>query len=152
MREDFLFFSMVRNRTRLLKLAESCPADKRTEIPAGFRNNILWHLGHILTVGDSIVYGFSEGGGRKLPASYPSFFGNGSKPSDWNDETPSWETVVSLLQEQMAQIRADFAGKLDRPVKEGFTKAETVEELLSFMLVHESSHVGNINTMLKLLV
>lgn len=151
MREEFIWFMFERNRTRLLKLAESCPADKRTVIPAGFRNHVLWHLGHILTLTDSMVYGIS-GKSPKLPETYKGFFGNGTKPEDWTGAEPSWETVVEKLEEQLGQIRGDFAGKLSEPVNESFTKAETADELLMFTMNHETNHFGNVNAMIKILL
>jgi uncharacterized damage-inducible protein DinB len=152
MREEFLFISRELTRNRLIKLAESCPADKRIVIPVGFNNNVLWNLGHILTATDGVMYLFT-GQNRQLPESYRGLFGNGTKPADWPEDMPAWDTIIAQLQEQSVQLRTDFGGKMDQAaVPENFTKAETVDELLQYALVHEANHIGVINAMLKLLV
>jgi uncharacterized damage-inducible protein DinB len=150
-RETYLFDNLDKSRTRLLKYLEQCPADKRNVIPTGFNNSIQWHLGHILTVIDRIVYTFTDQP-KKLPDTYQKLFGSGTKPSEWTEEPPAWETLLSQLQEQSAQIRADFTGKLGQSVKENFFKAETMDEVLHSCIVHEAGHVGNIASMLKILV
>jgi uncharacterized damage-inducible protein DinB len=151
MRENFLFDSMENLSQRIVTLAETCPVEKRNTVPEGFNNSIYWHLGHVLNANDGILYGFT-GQQSKVPAHFRDFFRSGTKPADWTSEPPAWETLVAQWQEQSQQIRADFAGKLDQPVKENFAKAETLEELLTFLLVHDAGHYGNMQAMLKLLV
>jgi hypothetical protein len=87
---------------------------------------------------------------RTLPAEYKTFFGYGTKPSEWTGEPPSWDEILSQLKDQMSQIRIVFAGKLNAKAKENPFKGETVEELLLFNFFHESIHTGNIMAMLKL--
>lgn len=151
MRESYIFSTMEKYRNRLVQLADKCPVDKRNTVPDGFKNSIHWQLGHILTIMDIQVYGFA-GAGLKLDESYKTFFGNGTKPADWTAEPPSWETIVAQLQKQIAQIRADFSGKLNQAAKENYMAAETIVELLLGAFGHEREHYGNINAMLKILV
>lgn len=151
MREDYVFFMVERNRTRVIQLAESCPADKRDEVPQGFKNNLRWHLGHVLVVTDNFMNGLA-GSGKRLPEAYQANFGNGTKPADWTADTPDWDTIIAKLKDQLEQVKSDFAGKLDQPVPESFTKAETAGDVLFFATNHESNHLGNMNAMLKLLV
>jgi uncharacterized damage-inducible protein DinB len=150
MKEQFLFDTIQRMRDRVLLLAEKCPVEKRTLVPAGFNNNVQWHLGHIATVTDRIVYGLS-GEQQQLPDTYLMFYGNGTKPGDWTDETPPWAAVIERLTQQPKQITSFFAGKINNPVKENFAKAEIVGELMIFNLYHEGTHTGSLNAMLKVL-
>jgi hypothetical protein len=150
MREDFIFLTAEKMRGRLVLLAEKVPVDKRAVIPEGFNNNIQWHMGHILTVADDLIYGLS-GETPQLPASYRAFFGNGTKPSDWTEETPDWDTIISQLQVQHKQIKDHFTGKLSTNVGKNFASAEKTEELVMFNLYHEGNHAGSINAMLKVL-
>lgn len=150
MREAFVFGMLDKFRPRLLQQAELCPPDKQTAIPEGFNNHILWQLGHVLTVTDAIAFGLA-GEASALPASYKPLFGNGSKPREWPDEVPAWDTIIRQLREQQESIKATFAGKLDRAVNENFQKAETAGELLLAGIAHETNHLGTINAMMKLL-
>lgn len=72
MREAYLFQTMEKIRERLLLLVEKCPVELRNVIPTGFNNNIFWHIGHILTVTDGLVFVRSEEASR-LPESYRVF-------------------------------------------------------------------------------
>lgn len=150
MREEFLFGYMVKDRQSLISLVANCPQDKRTLIPHGFNNNILWNLGHMVTLIDVLLYGVS-GENLTLPEIYRTSFANGTRPADWTKEVPSWEEVIGHLKEQPGQVERTFAGKLNKPVKENFFKAETVSELLMANLMHERKHAGIINAMLKVL-
>ncbi|WP_274365112.1 DinB family protein [Paenibacillus thermotolerans] len=151
MREAYLFERFEKSWAQLLQKVEHCPEDKRGVVPAGCNNNIHWHLGHILSVTDSILFGYTGQTG-KVPNEFKGYFGNGTKPADWTGDVPSWETVTALLKEQPGHIRTAFQGKMNEPItKENFLKAETVEELLVGVLQHEAGHAGNIGTMLKLL-
>ncbi|MFY0542585.1 DinB family protein [Brevibacillus sp. H7] len=150
MREAFLFGMFEKTREQWLKKLETCPEDKRTVIPAGFNNHLHWQIGHILFVTDGLIYGLS-GNEMRLPASYRTFFGNKTKPSEWTGEAPSWEEILAHLKQQPEHIRAAFGEKLDAPVKDNFLNAQTVGELLMANIVHESNHAGTISAMLKAL-
>jgi uncharacterized damage-inducible protein DinB len=150
MRESFSIAAFEKVRNKILKEVAELPADKRTVIPEGFNNNILWHLGHLITVADSLLFGVA-GEGRKAPESYRKLFGNGTKPADWEGDVPAWDTIVDQLKQQVEDARSSLEGKFGNPVKENFAKAETVEEIFNFNINHENGHAGNINSMLKVL-
>jgi uncharacterized damage-inducible protein DinB len=149
MREAYLFNALEKSRERIVKLTENLSAEQVGAVPAGFNNSILWHLGHILTVADGLMYGLTGQEG-KLPASYKSCFGNGTKPADWTEGVPSLSTILSELKEQPAELRASFEGKFADAAKPNFFKAETIGELFVSTLAHEREHAGNINAMLKI--
>jgi hypothetical protein len=127
MREDVLFDALAREREHLLKQVEDCPLDKRN--PAGFNNSILWQLGHILTETDGLITRLS-GVNQSLSAEYKTLFVNGTKPSEWDREPPSWDEILFQLKGQISLIHRVFAGKLDTRFKDNPFKGETVEELL----------------------
>ncbi len=150
MREDFIFGMLERTRNSTLQLAEKCSQEKRDTIPQGFNNSVFWHMGHILTVTDGLAFGpFGEA--SALPASYRDYFGNGTKPADWTEQPATWESIFTQLKNQPEHIRSILAGKLDAAVKENFIKAETVDELLMLVVLHENTHAGNMNAMIKIL-
>ncbi|UQZ82604.1 DinB superfamily protein [Paenibacillus konkukensis] len=150
MRESYLFGLINRGRGKLLELLEACPEAQREEVPQGFNNHLLWQAGHLVTVTDGIVLGFS-GEPSAVPATYRGLFGNGTKPADWTGEPPAWDTLIAQLREQSGQLEAALSGKMDAPVKENFFKAETVGELLQAVMLHDNQHLGMINAMLKVL-
>lgn len=151
MNKDALFLQLGIVRARTLKYLGDITEEQADIIPAGFKNNIRWNLGHILTVQEQLVYYFS---GEKLyiPEHYPSLFANKTSPADWTSElnVPSLETLRKQLQEQTERIQKDFADRLSESVPKPFRLGEdrelkTVEELISFTLYHEGIHQGFIN-------
>ncbi|MGF7031218.1 putative damage-inducible protein DinB [Paenibacillus mucilaginosus] len=150
MRETFLFDLVERVRTQFLKAAESCPADQRREVPQGFNNHLHWQLGHIVTVGEGILFRLS-GEPSALPESYGALFSNGTRPSEWTQEPPSWETLEAQLNEQTARMRTVLAGRMDAPARENFLSMQTVDELLTAVIMHESHHAGTAKAMLRVL-
>lgn len=150
MRDTFLFGALDRYRNRLLQLVEGCPEDKRNVVPAGFNNSIHWQIGHVLAVSDRLIFTLSEQPSL-VSTSYISFFGNGTKPADWQEDPPAWEDIIAQLKEQPAQIRESLHEKLDMPVKENMMKAATIEQLINFSIMHEANHFGVISAMMKVL-
>ncbi len=149
MRNTYLFDVLDGSRIKLADLAGKVPADKRDTVPNGCNNNIRWQFGHILASADTLLHRFTDQE-FMLPEIYRKSFGSGSKPADWNPETPDWDTILEQLREQPAKIRAKFEGKLNDPVSENFAKAQTVEEMLNILLNHESLHTGQIGAMLRM--
>ncbi len=153
MNKEALFMQMdvVRSRT-LYHLAET--TEEQAEIiPSGFKNNIRWNLGHILTVQENIVYKFS---GEKLyiPDYYPSIFANKTSPADWasQENIPSLETLRDQLQNQRERIKKDFSERLNdsvpRPIRFGEGRELTkVGDLIAFTFYHEGMHQGFINAL-----
>lgn len=150
MRDTFLFGALDKYRNRLLQLVEGCPADKRNVVPEGFNNSLHWQIGHVLSVTNRLVFGLSEQPSL-LPANYLSFFGNGTKPADWQEEPPAWDVIIAQLKEQPAQIRESLHDKLEVPVKENMLQAATIEQLINANIMHEANHFGVMSAMMKVL-
>ncbi|MBA2940879.1 DinB family protein [Paenibacillus sp. CGMCC 1.16610] len=150
MRDTFLFGALDRYRNRLLQLVEGFPEDKRNVVPVGFNNSIHWQIGHVLAVTDRLIFALSEQPSL-VPANYISFFGNGTKPADWQEEPPAWDVIIAQLKEQPSQIRESLGDKLDVAVKENMMKAATIEQLINFSIMHEANHFGMISAMMKVL-
>ncbi|MEK8127548.1 DinB family protein [Paenibacillus filicis] len=152
MRTEFVFHILNKHHQQLLELVETCPEDQRLTIPEGFKNNLHWHIGHVLTVTEFHVFGLSEHTpGQVLPANYQQLFAYGTKPSDWQEEPPAWDLLIAQLKDQRNQLHVLLDGKLDVPVKENFLKAETFGELLVSTTLHLVDHLGFVSALLKVL-
>jgi hypothetical protein len=150
MRDAFVFGTLDKHRGRLLQLVEGCRENKRNVVPEGFNNSVHWQIGHVLTVTERLVFGLSEQT-PVIPANYQTFFGNGTKPADWQEEPPAWDLLMAQLKEQPNRICKSLKDKLEVSVKENFLKAETVGELIVSSVLHEVNHAGTISAMLKVL-
>lgn len=150
MRGTYVFDLLDQVVGRVLDQAASCPADKRDTILPGFSNNVRWQVGHILATTDGALHGFT-GMASPLPQSFMKNYGNGTKPADWNNETPDWDAVIANLREMPARIRATFESKLDNSLPENFAKANTLDEMVAFLAGHINLHLGQIAAMIRVL-
>ncbi|WP_088105224.1 DinB family protein [Halalkalibacter urbisdiaboli] len=131
-------------RAKVIKLLEEIDEEKLRKTPTGFNNHILWNAGHIYAVQEGLTFGVTKQQTKQLEE-LKLLFGGGTKPADWTKSPPSLEELVSLLKEQPERIRHTFTNRLDEKIEKplsfpGLTLA-TVEDLLSFSLLHEGMHI-----------
>jgi len=106
----------------------------------------------LLAITDKLMFQFS-GEGSRIPAEYETWFASGTAPSDWSREPPATNALLIQLEEQMAAIRETFACRMSRPVadRSNFLRATTVGELFHVLIAHESTHLGMIQAMARML-
>lgn len=128
--------------------------DRVDVIPEGFNNNIRWNLGHVAVTFEHFVY---SAAGKKplLSKEYFDSFKNGTSPADWTDETPSLDDIVSVLKQQVDQVKEKYSGKLFDPLEEPFKflgmEFKTLASLIAFAYYHEGLHTGTIKEMSRLI-
>jgi len=149
---EFSVSLIEKTRQRMLKMAEALPPEKLLRIPAGFRNNLLWNLGHVMAVQQNLCYEKSE-----FPVRVPTYlltpFRKGTHPGEWSG-TMDLEDIKTWLLESVNSLRED----LHKNVFAHFTPFETgtgakiasISDALSFDAWHEAMHLGIMMSMLKL--
>ncbi|WP_068785873.1 DinB family protein [Paenibacillus phocaensis] len=141
-------------RAQTLKLARTLPEEKVRVIPEGFRNHMLWNLGHLALVMDKYAFSFT---GRipELPAIYQELFANGTTPLEWTSESPSLKDILAVLEAQPERVRTVLSGRLDDPIEPYSTSSgyriETVGQLINFTTYHEGMHFSIIKLYNKLI-
>ncbi|MFC6332006.1 DinB family protein [Paenibacillus septentrionalis] len=117
-------------------------------IPKGFRNNLHWQMGHVLTITDELIFGLS-GADTRLPLGYGKYFTTGTSPSNWLEQPPEAEDIMNKLKEQQLEIAELYEGKLEQPLmdKNNFLQASVIGELFHVLIAHESMHLGMIRAM-----
>ena len=114
--------------------------------PDGFNNTIHWHIGHVLTFTEQLMFGFPEKT-TYLPVNYVELFGNGTKPADWKGEVPSLEELIIQLKDQSIRLQQIPSEQLKETLQKPFMGFETLEELAGLAVLHESNHLGHIQAM-----
>lgn len=134
-------------RTQTLKLAASLPEEKVLVVPQGFRNHILWNLGHLALVTDKYAFTFT-GRTSELPAIYQELFANGTSPLEWTSASPSLNDILTVLEAQPERVKTVLAGQLEEPIEPYTTSSgyriETVGQLINFTTYHEGMHFSMI--------
>lgn len=146
--DELIKQQLVRARKTLKTALEGLSAETAATIPEGFNNNIHWHVGHILATADF----FFHFGNQKLPAHYNSeLFGNGTAPANWGSDVPTLDTLLQQLDEQLTDIQALPREAFTRNLPKEILGNKTTGELAAMGAYHEAFHVGQIQTMKRLI-
>jgi uncharacterized damage-inducible protein DinB len=145
-----LFKNMELTRSFILKSISTLDEAIVDVQPEGFNNTIHWHIGHILTVAEQFMFGFPKKS-THLPANYMELFGSGTKPADWQGEVPSVKELSAQLNDQLKRMKEVPAESLNEKLQKPFLGQETYGELANFNLFHEALHLGQIQTMKRVI-
>ncbi|MEO7214749.1 DinB family protein [Mucilaginibacter sp.] len=124
-------------RKLLLERTKDLTVDQYNIISPGFNNNIIWNMGHILVVSESLLY---ENSPYQRPEHefLTSNFQRGSRPDDIIKEDEILLIRHSL--QQTAQFYKKCTG-MNRPEDE---IASVSNEVMQFLLFHENMHYRTI--------
>ncbi|WP_134685045.1 DinB family protein [Brevibacillus migulae] len=136
-------------RSYFIKRAEESIAIAHIQ-PDGFNNTIHWHIGHVLTLSEQLLFGFPQKSAH-LPADYIQYFASGTKPADWNDDVPSVETLIQQLKDQLPRILEIHADHLQQSLSKPILDLSTYEELACLALLDEANHLGQIQAMKRVI-
>lgn len=136
-----------RTRQTLSETLEGITNDVAQAIPKGFNNNIHWQVGHILTAGELFMFF----GNEQLPEHYQKLFGYGSKPADWSNDIPTLSTLLEQLNVQLERINKIPDESFQKKLREPVLGNETVGELAAMGAFHEAMHLGQIQSMKRLI-
>lgn len=117
-------------------------------IPAGLKNNIKWNLGHMYVVHEKFAFQLT-GEETKYPTNFSKLFDSGTKPSDWDIESPTMSQIIDLLTEQIERVDSVLSSKLKEEIEPHYKSSTgltftTVEQLLGFLIYHEAMHFATI--------
>lgn len=147
-----LLDQMKEVRGYLLQSADGLTLDQLTRVPQGFRNNILWNIGHVITDNCSMLYP-PTGQPFPLPDHYLRWFAPETSPADWS-ETPSISEVLNAGARMRDQLVEDCtAGRMeayDPQTMEDGAVLSNIAYAIAHCNVHEAIHLGVIMSLRKL--
>ncbi|MBN8209016.1 DinB family protein [Bacillus sp. NTK071] len=139
-RHEILFNQLEDFRGYLLKVA-NVSEDEGETVPKGFKNNIRWNLGHVYVE----LYMWIETLTKEkasIPEHFNKWFGWGSSPEDFTEETPSLEELKVLLKKQYSTIKETYGDRLEevfQPTE--IREMTTIEQVLLWTTFHEGMHL-----------
>ncbi|MEY3501321.1 MAG: hypothetical protein RL308_2994 [Bacteroidota bacterium] len=141
------------SRKVLSHFLEKNTLEQLNKIPAGFNNNIIWNIAHIIVVQQMLAYKLS-GLPMLIPDEMVEKYKRGTKPT--KDITQSErDEIQALLLETINQTMVDFDNKIFQNYHEftslsGYTM-KNIEDALSFNYYHEALHTGVIMSLMKMI-
>ena len=144
-----------RFRKTNIMLIESIGESSLNIIPKGFRNNIFWQAGHLVTVEASLLY-LRTNQTSPLDECYFRYFGKGPSPADFDDGIPVFSEIRKWLDKLPLIVESDLEKMKDLTYSEPRTVTsgkvlESFQDALQFLSLHEAYHLGSITAMAKLL-
>lgn len=132
------------SRNVILNLLENHTLEQLNAIPAGFINNLIWNIAHIVIVQQMLVYNLS-GLSMLVSDDMIAKYKRGTKPGQCATQEEVDE-IKFLLFSTLEQIKKDFADNIFQNYSEfttmsGFT-IRNVKEALEFNNYHEAIHTG----------
>ena len=151
---EFAVALIEKSRERMLKLADGLTLEQLLRIPPGFRNNLLWNLGHVMVTQQLLCYERC-GLPLRIPDYFLPLFRKGTHPGEWKGAMDV-EDIKAWLQEAPKLLRED----LHKNVFHSYAPYETsagiplhsISDAISFVAWHESLHLGVMTAMRKLVI
>jgi len=139
-------------RKLLIGLIEELSTEQLNQIPAGFNNNIIWNMGHLIAAQEGVCYKRS-GLELKTDEAFFQSYRPGTKPEGFvgADEV---ERIKTLLLSTLDELQADY----DAGIFKNYTSVVTrygialtnVEDAINFLPFHEGLHIGCIIALKRL--
>ena len=112
--------------------------------PAGFSNNLIWNIGHVIVAQQSLVYRLSDVP-IQIPAAMVELYKPGSKPTGTTTGAEA-EELRSLLSTLVEQTEKDYANGLFQTFTERMTGTgfhlTSLADAFEFNNYHEGLHLG----------
>lgn len=148
-RQEALFKSLETYRMYLLDDLEDVTEEEAEIIPDGFRNNIRWNMGH--TYLDQYLWVLDVTGEKdEMMKKFNQWFGFGTTPGNFSQETPSFQELKVMLKHQVKDIKERYGHRLEEKYPptsmEHYT---TIEQVLVRTAFHEGMHLQAINDIKK---
>ncbi|MES2275666.1 MAG: DinB family protein [Bacteroidota bacterium] len=146
-------FEIIRKpRTTILAAIEALSLDQLNQVPAGFNNNIIWNLGHMVAAQCGIWY---KRAGLPLPIE-ESFFETykpGTKPErayTADDLAQIKELMFSTLDKMEADLQTNMFANYPTWTTRYGADIANINEAVAFLPFHEGLHIGAIVALGKL--
>jgi hypothetical protein len=139
-------------RKLLIGLIEGLSTEQLNQVPAGFNNNIIWNMGHLIAAQEGVCYKRS-GLELKTDEAFFQAYRPGTKPEGFVGSNEV-ERIKTLLLSTLNELQSDY----DTGVFKNYTSVVTrygmeltnVEDAINFLPFHEGLHIGCIVALKKL--
>lgn len=129
----------------MLSVIEGMTLEQLNTIPEGFRNSILWNLGHVLVTQQSLCYRLS-GNEMVVSDEMREAFMKGSDAGVYTRETLDY--ILNNFMVFVDRLEEDYqSGKFktftEYPTSYGIT-VKSIDDSITFNNLHEALHLGYI--------
>lgn len=143
----------VQTRKNILGVIEGLSLEQINKIPTGFSGNIAWHIGHLVSSSQGLLYRLS-GLEVKLDSSFIDLYKKGSVPTKPITQE-EFDFIKKQLQSQPEVLKKDMDNAIFKnytayPTSYGNT-IHSFSEALEFVNIHEGLHLGYIMALKRII-
>ena len=139
-------------RIKILDEIAALNLDQLNRIPAGFNNNIIWNLGHMIAAQQGVCYA-RAGLAKVINDDFFMSFKPDSKPERFY-EAADVDNIKSLLFSTLDQLAADLEKGIFGNYKSFTTRygveISNIDDAVRFLPFHDGLHSGYIMSIRKL--
>ena len=132
------------SRNVLMKFLDECTLEQLNTTPEGFKNNIIWNIGHIVVVQQMLVYNLS-GLPMMVSDELVAKYKKGTFPNQNCTEEEVCE-LKKLMFNTLEQIKVDFNNDVFKNYTEFTTMTgflvNSAKAAMEFNNFHEGLHIG----------
>ncbi|TFF41005.1 DinB family protein [Mucilaginibacter psychrotolerans] len=143
---------MRQPRIKILSILETFSLDQLNIIPAGFNNNILWNLGHMIAAQQGVCYK-RAGLDTWVSDSFFQAYKPDTKPEGYISEE-QFDEIKELLMTSLDQLETDLHAGIFTNYPAWTTRygaeIRDINDAIAFLPFHEGLHVGYIMGLRKL--
>lgn len=141
------------SRQNILKLIEGLSVAQLNKIPEGYKNNIIWHVGHLIATQQLLIYRLSNTE-VLITENIIDEFRKGTKPEKQYSEDDIKE-LKSMFIEVIHRTEQDYNYDVMNTYEEDYPTSygivlKNVDDAVRFNNIHEGLHLGYIMAMRKL--
>jgi hypothetical protein len=131
-------------RRHLLNLLDGLTPEQLNQVPAGFNNNIIWNVAHLISAQQGICYTRAELP-VKVDDQYFTPYRPGTKP-DTFIVAEEIDQIKKLLISTIDQLETDLNDQIFTNYPQWTTRygveITTIEEAVNFLPFHDGMHIG----------
>ena len=146
-----VFETTIKSRNMILGILQNYTLEQLNKIPAGFNNNLIWNIGHIIVAQQVLVYKLS-GLQTHVSDQFIDAYKKGTKP-ERDDSQEEVDEIRMLLSSTILQTEKDYTNNVFNNYTTYMTsmgfELTNVDDALSFVNYHEGIHTGIIMSIRK---
>lgn len=139
-RHKVLFKQLETYREEILDVLSDVTPEAAEIIPNNFRNSIRWNMGHIYLDQYLWIEALTKEK-ADVPDDFRTWFGYGTTPGDFSENTPSFMELKELLKQQPKRLWEAYGYRLEEEYPPTEMGMRTIEQVLIRTIFHEGMHL-----------
>ena len=136
--------TLKKTRANFIKVIGDLTIEQLNEIPAGFNNNVIWNLGHLLASQQGLCY-VRAGLKMTIDEQYFLIYKPETKPNGFVESTEV-DKIKELFSSAIEQFELDYNKNIFTSYKPWTNRygidITNIDDAITFILFHEGIHSG----------